>query len=97
MSPSASLILLATVPVTVIQESNGTNRLGLYTWLHKLASHDDALVVEKVPDVENALVDPEQTVCTWNSYDVTAVSPEMAFVVVVDVVEVHNVVPVGRY
>jgi hypothetical protein len=68
ISPSASLILLATVPVNDVQELITIRRDGLYTWLHKEASHEPLeLDVENVEEEENALDPPEHTVCTWNS------------------------------
>ena len=45
--------------------------------------------VVKVFEAEYALVPLEQTVCTWNSYCVEAVSPLMDFELVVDVVLIH--------
>ena len=53
--------------------------------------------VVKFAEAEKDEFPLEQTVCTWNSYCVLDASDEIAFELVVDVVEVHVPLPTTRY
>jgi hypothetical protein len=53
--------------------------------------------VVKFEEAVNAELPLEQTACTWNSYCVLAVNPEMGFEVVVEVVGVQVKFPTLRY
>ena len=62
-------------------------------WLNNGTAVPAVPFVVNDAEAENTL-DPEaQTVCTWNSYDVLAVSPVIAFELLVAVVAVHALTP----